>query len=246
MLTKKPLLSAWPYLLLAVPPFLLITCTPLYELIFRPATITVRGTVLPGMQIKAYTLCYTKSTLCQDYSLSQAKFTVDILDHSNVTTNAAADGRFELKAPVERKSLWCDWDSGLSSLKVSPPPAKNDWGPSSITIGEIREDGAATSAPVTIQCAQTYYVFSRANDTTGKEERILCRNMNLPFPENASYLRPDPEIHIPRGAKELTVHLLMETTGPIPVYDLDKGPANFWREFDAARSAAPAPADESR
>lgn len=212
--------------------FLLVICTPVYHFFLRPATFTVRGTLPPGIHIEAVTDFYTKSSFCRDFSFGSGSFTGSGSSIKITEATADASGWFELEVPVEKKSLWCDWIyKGIYLSAISPPPQKG-YSPRSIDLGVISGDETAISTPVTIQCAKTYHVFSRADGTTGKRDNILCRNTNMPFPEDASEILYWPDIPVPPDAKELTLHMLLETG---PEYDLNKGPAYYWRVFDAAR-----------
>ena len=93
---------------LAVALFVLITCTPLYQFIFRPATVTIHGTIPPGMHIRALSSYETRSRLCRDYILGLGEFSPTGTYRSRVEATSDVAGQFTLTVPISRSSLWCD------------------------------------------------------------------------------------------------------------------------------------------
>lgn len=213
----------------------LLVCVLLWKLFFSPETLTLRGTLPPGFNISAVTVYSTTSPgpLCRDLKFSDLSLSSYGTSRTRVSTVADATGQYTLDVPLENKSLWCKWTGGGVYIKAWPPSKKVDYS-APFDVAEIYRDTESPAEAVTVQCANTYYLTFRHDNTTSKQYRTLCRNTNLPFPEDASATQYMPEITIPLSSSELILHIQVKYG---PIYDIMKGPAQYWREFDAEQDA---------
>jgi hypothetical protein len=220
--------------------FLLVTMTPLYDVLFSyPERIAVHGNIPAGWYgVQGVVVFRTESFLCRSFSLGTGSF-LPTGRHTEIE-DAIVDsaGGYHLSQPLEKNSFWCNWRrASVLSIDVNAPPKGAR--PKSVTVATLlRSDKVlpASDMVIDMECVNVYRYTSWYGDdgkyNKRKTDEIFCRQKNVPLAEQEIKTIYDtaPRIRISSELRQLTLNISFADNGP--EYDIHKDASDLWQRYD--------------